>query len=772
MQLYKGLGAPKLAAIAGCAFLCAAPYAQAQQAAVNTDTETDADLQQTSSDGAITAAEPQPVVLLDGVTIVAGRAPASLLEIPANVSVVDDEDLEKYGISDMQQVIRYIPGVDVARQSNSTDPFNTFGGFTIRGVSGNRVLMLSDGSRVPERITDGTRDYLDFNFVKQVEMVRGPASVLWGADALGGVVALETLDPEDLLKGRRMGGQAGLSYDSFTQSGTGSGAVAYQLTDTISAMFAFSRHAASEPELSNARDDGGSYGCPRDFSAGQLGCGQFDDTDTQTYRGLAKVVWTPTIAHRLELSADMMKRSTEVDYTGNRGTQSNGDYVNDYDRNLDLDRSRFALEHTWTPETGLLDQLKTVFAYAPNTYDRSGREYGVTSTGDSYITDDTLTYTEDFFELDIQASKFFETGPAGHDVIFGFDGDYSVLDYTRIDQTTNLTTGASTETRAGGFNFANSDNRRADVYLQDTVGLFNNSLEITPGVRFATYRLEPHPDADYKVVAGSEPRVREDTALLKSLGALYRFNDTWSVWGKYGEGFKMPTAQQLYTSLPGSFFNLTPAPDLDPEEVANYEAGIRAQTAAGYVSLTGFYADYTNFIQSFYNPPGTSDYTYRNLSSVEVWGVELEGAYAVNDNLHLTGSLAWQRGVQKASADADTKAHTLPPLTAILGVSYLIPDYNLSLEAVTTLAAPVSEVSSDDGFKPGGYALLDVFGQWQFTEKARLNFGVKNVFDTRYFDFGAAGRTMSPSTAVAAQSPLELQTGAGRTFSASLNLTF
>ncbi|WP_299811072.1 TonB-dependent hemoglobin/transferrin/lactoferrin family receptor [uncultured Roseibium sp.] len=764
----SGLKSLKLATVAGSALLCLVPDTQAQQINDSPATEPQATERGNDTDAGNAPDEAVQGTLLDTITLVAGRKSVSTLDIPASVTVVDGAEIEKYGISDMQELTRYIPGVTVSRQTTATDPFNTFGGFNIRGVGGNRVMILSDGSRIPERITDGTRDYLDFNFVKQVEVIRGPASVLWGADALGGVVALETLDPEDLLLGRNYGGQGSVGYDSFTSAATASGAVAYRFSDQLSAMIALSRGYNEEPELSNARADGGIYGCPRDFSAGQLECNKFDDTTTQAYRGLAKVVWEPTTEHRLEASADIMKRITGVDYTQNLSAD-----IHRYDRDLDLDRGRFAFEHLWSPEAGLLDELKTVVAYAPNNYDRTGSEWGVTSTGTPYLTEDELTYKENFFELDIQASKAFDTGSFSHDVIFGFDGDYTTVDYTRTDRTTDLATGVTTETRAGGFNFANSDTTRADIYIQDTIGLFDNNLEITPGVRLASYRIKPRPNDDYQLVDGFEPKTREDVALVKSLSALYHVNNTWSVWGKYGEGFKMPTAQQLYTSRPSAFFDLIPAPDLKPEEVKSYEAGIRARIDKGHIAVTGFYSDYTDFIQNFYNVPGTNDYTYRNLSSVEVWGIEVEGAYELNDNLRLNGSLAWQRGVQKANEDADTTPHTLPPLTAVLGLDYLIPDYNLSLSAVTTLAAPVTEVSGrDDGFKPGGYALLDVFGSWQFARLASLDVGVRNVFDSRYFEAGAADRTLSPSTSVARQNPLELQTGPGRTFTASLNIKF
>lgn len=103
----------------------------------------------------------------------------------------------------------------------------------------------------------------------------------------------------------------------------------------------------------------------------------------------------------------------------------------------------------------------------------------------------------------------------------------------------------------------------------------------------------------------------------------------------------MPTAQQLFTSVPGAFFDLIPAPDLKPESVKSVELGLRRETDRGFFGATVFSADYDNFIQSLWNIPGTSDYTYRNLTERHVWGLELEGAYAVSDSLRLTGSLAW-----------------------------------------------------------------------------------------------------------------------------------
>lgn len=707
------------------------------------------------------------------------RIGQTILDLPSSVTVFDDATIEERQITNMQDLVRNVPGVEVPRQTSAADPFSTFNGFTIRGVGGNRVAIQVDGSRVPERIIDGTRDYLDFNFTKQAEIVRGPASILWGADALGGLVALETKDPEDLLNGRTSGGEVGATYDSFDDAAGVNFSYAYRFSDQLSAMIGVAHDTAHEPELSNAKGDGGDWGCGRNVDVGATDCGTFDPMNVTSDRLLGKLVWTPNTDHRVEFSMDLLDRVSEVEQNYILGDQYSsftglptGEVIHDKDRTLDLTRRRFGVEHLWTPQGGFVDELKTTFAYTPNSYERTGTETSTSASGESIRSKDYLSYSEDFFELDLQATKRFALGGTDHTLVFGFDGDIAESDYARKDTEYNLTTGITTITRAGGFNFANATTTRADVYIQDRISFGGGRFELTPGLRFATYRIDPRADSDYQEVAGQEPETREDQRLLKSLGAIYHLSDTWSVWGKYDEGFKMPTAQQLYTSLPGAFFNLTPAPGLEPEEVKSYEIGLRYQEDRGFVAVTGFKSEYTDFIQSFYNPPGTSDYTYRNLSTVDVWGIEASAGWMLSDVTELGFSAAWQEGEQKVNSDSDTTPHTLPPLTATVSLRHELPRYGLELEGVATFAGDVKRTANDSDFKPKGYGLLDLYARYEVARNVHFNVGVQNVFDERYFTANAATYGTTASASVARSNPIELQTGPGRTVQFGLNMTF
>ena len=145
------------------------------------------------------------------ITVTATRAPVSMLEAPATVSVITADDMANNLVSDIRDLVRFEPGVSVRRSparfgaaSGSTGRDGN-AGFNIRGLDGNRVLTLVDGIRVPDGFDFGAQaagrgDYVDLSLIKRVEILRGPASALYGSDGLAGVVSFVTADPEDFLR--------------------------------------------------------------------------------------------------------------------------------------------------------------------------------------------------------------------------------------------------------------------------------------------------------------------------------------------------------------------------------------------------------------------------------------------------------------------------------------------------------------------------------------------------------------------------------------------
>lgn len=130
------------------------------------------------------------VYMIDPVVVTATRGPRAASTVPAPVSVIQRRELLEQVPNTISDLFRTLPGLDVTGVGVShVRP-------QIRGQSGQRILLLADGLRLNN--TRRQRDFgeipavIDLSTVEQVEVVRGPASVLYGSDAIGGVINIIT----------------------------------------------------------------------------------------------------------------------------------------------------------------------------------------------------------------------------------------------------------------------------------------------------------------------------------------------------------------------------------------------------------------------------------------------------------------------------------------------------------------------------------------------------------------------------------------------------
>lgn len=116
---------------------------------------------------------------LETITVTASRQKKAKLTIPETVDVISKKTIDDHQMTTMEDLVRYLPGISVNRQTSGTDPYGNLGGIRIRGMTGNRVQLQVDGARVIEGLQDGNRNFIDLSTIKAVEIVRGPGSVLW-----------------------------------------------------------------------------------------------------------------------------------------------------------------------------------------------------------------------------------------------------------------------------------------------------------------------------------------------------------------------------------------------------------------------------------------------------------------------------------------------------------------------------------------------------------------------------------------------------------------
>ena len=150
------------------------------------------------------AAEP---VALEQQVITATQTSHSELSAPASVSVVTREELEQRPVYNLADAVKYLPGVHL-------NPSSTYGRqeIKLRGMDSDYTLLLVNGRRINSRDALSSNYANDFDLssipmaaIERIEVIRGPMSSLYGADALGGVVNVILRQPTEETK-------AGIAY--------------------------------------------------------------------------------------------------------------------------------------------------------------------------------------------------------------------------------------------------------------------------------------------------------------------------------------------------------------------------------------------------------------------------------------------------------------------------------------------------------------------------------------------------------------------------------
>jgi vitamin B12 transporter len=126
---------------------------------------------------------------VDPVVVTATTVDTPAEQLGVALTVVTGEDFKTYHYATLDDAFRNIPGVNVVQQGS----YGKLSSLSIRGANANQVLILVDGVRVSSP-TVGQTDLSDISpdLIERIEVIRGPQSTLYGADAIGGVVNIIT----------------------------------------------------------------------------------------------------------------------------------------------------------------------------------------------------------------------------------------------------------------------------------------------------------------------------------------------------------------------------------------------------------------------------------------------------------------------------------------------------------------------------------------------------------------------------------------------------
>ncbi|MGY4610663.1 TonB-dependent hemoglobin/transferrin/lactoferrin family receptor [Thermostichus sp. MS-CIW-38] len=687
-----------------------------------------------------------PVFNLQQVTVTGTRTERTLADSPATITVIDRERLRQELIQNIQDLVRYEPGVSVRRSVRyGLQDFN------IRGLDANRVLIQVDGIRQPERFSFGPftigRDTFELETLKTVEIIRGPASTLYGSDALGGVVTYTTLDPADLLGERDS--HVGLSsqYDSKNQGYVNTLSLAGR-QDNLEALLIYTRRDAREPDI------------------------QADPSfkDRQTVEGdnvLAKLVYRFSPFDSLTLTAEYFNNRTTTTFSPRNLDPG----IRLFRETIETERSRLSLEYRYAnPDTPAFELATVQIYYQPaRTQEPSVEERTLTVQGRPVpVRRDTFNeLVSNILGASVQAQSRFQTGDLSHRLVYGMEISTTRNERPRNRFQTNLLTGAVTQNIPPDTfptkDFPDSDTVRFGLYLQDEIDFGGGNFTLIPGIRYDTYRLTPSPDEAF-LKSGAEAASLFADAISPKVGLVWRINPNLTFTAQYNTGFRAPQYNEInsgFTNLVSPFFRYRTLsnPNLRPETSQGFEVGLRGIYPQASFSLAAYYNTYNDFIEAFREvgsepsppgppgsppPPPVTLFQSQNVSRARIYGVEATGQYFFSPDLtgwSLNGSFAWAVG---DNLTENKPLLSIEPLTAVLGLHYDDPSQIWGARLVATLVAdprdPQREVVQPNPnappqipFVPKGYTVVDLLGYYNLDDNWQLNFGVFNLFDEKYF---------------------------------------
>lgn len=691
-----------------------------------------------------------------------------------NVSVIGAAQLQDEQAESMEDVIRYVPGVSIVDMGRFGD-----NGFNIRGIEGDRVAMTLDGLAMAEGL-ETARSYeffragrggVDIDSLKSVEIVKGADSIGAGSGALGGAVVFTTKDPQDYLKPQGNDSYFGLKtgYTNYNDQALGNFTFANR-TGRIESMLTYTKRKGHEAE--------GWY-ADSDIATGS-GRRTPDPVDHDSDNVLAKLDFVASQAHRIGVVYERNRADNVVDDLSRVSAPGYLTRVGD-DRNT---RDRYGLRYLWKAGNALFDTLD---AHADH---QKTASYGITriTTGSGTSANPTASALttactralpcrraedrSDEQKLDrlaLDLDKALQGEGWRQSLLYGAAWQRRRIDYRAIDWRWNNAGVLDSATRDPA-QVPRTDANSWNLYLRDRIGLYEDRLQFTLGARYDHYRYSPELDASFVDATGTVRAVSFSSPSWQA-GTSYAFAPHQTLWFQAGRGFRAPTTGEMYaptsttqitevgTGATVSVPTVAANPDLKAEKSLNLELGWRWESERARIGLSVFRDRYDDFIDSVIltGNPGTAyqsctrgvctttdGYRYTsvvNVGAVTVKGAELEGLWKLGEAWLLRAAWSHNQGEQRDGRPLDS----INPDRGVLGLSWQGLDDRLRLtgnlsHALAKRRKDVNDVTTVFGteaepFLSDAYTVFDLFGSYRFNEHLRINAGIYNLFDERYYQW-------------------------------------
>ncbi len=666
----------------------------------------------------------QNPIKIESLAVIAPRLQSSTLISANTIHTIDSYELEQKIPRSLPEALNQVPGVMVQKTANGQgSPF-------IRGFTGYRTLALIDGVRYNNSVyRDGPNEYfslIDVGNLNAIEIFSGPASALYGSDAIGGTINLQTK-------------QASFLNESVGEFFThGSESLRYATAEN-------SFVSRTELEFGQGQQWGLIGGFTRknfgDVDAADLGklahTGYDEYAVDLRFDLVINDQWDLTVVHQNLNQDDVWRTHSTIFSKSFEGTKVGDDLLRlkdqerqlnylkltGYDFNEYIEQATLTLSHQRWQEDG--DRLKSDGKRIDDFFDSN--MVGIDLQLESTINNIALTYGFDYYldkvdsgRIDFLANGEIDEvkiqGPIGDDAEYGIFGSYI---QAKLELTERLSLNLSTR-----YSYVDVDIGRFEDPVSNTAASYQQDWDNLSRAIKASYDL---------TVDGSK-----------------------SVWAGVSQSFRAPNVADL-SRFGKSRSNETEvaATNLEPEKFLTYETGFKLKQADLQFEATYYYTKIKDFIAS--TPTGTItgggliEVSKQNSADGFIQGIEFDLNYQWNSNFSTHADITWLEG--RLTRDSFISSFTevtepfsrIMPITAHIGLEWKSDDKTKWLGIDLTLTAQADKLSEGDKndterIPPGGtpsYQLLNIYSGWQSNSNLLLTLQLNNVFDEAYRSHGS-----------------------------------
>ena len=613
-------------------------------------------------------ANAEPADEVSEIIVTATRLDQAARSVPAAISVVSGDEIQQARQQlALDEALASVPGVFFQNRYNFAQDLRIairgFGARSNFGVRGIKILV--DG--IPETLADGQSqvDSIDLGSVRQVEVLRGPSSALYG-NAAGGVINIlsERGSAEPYTDARIAVGDYGYRKYQVKTAGA-AGRLDYLVSVSDMRVDGYREHSEAENTQLNSRF-------------------LFRFTDN------TELGWTISATDQ-PVSNDP-GGVTQVDAAANPRAARDRNVEFDAGEALDQQKLGLSFKHAF-PDGG---ELRARSYYLARDFaNRLPFTAGGIVSFDRAFAGGGLSYTQSY-----------RVGNLTHRIVAGVDHDRQRDDRQRFDNNNGI---------QGALAFDQLERvTSSGFFVQDEVTV-SDRLEVTLGLRYDDIEFDV---ADAFLSDGDDSGTRSIDDVSPSIGVLYDVGARHAVYGSISTAFETPTTTEFANPDGSGGFN----PSLEPQKSTSYELGVRGELfESTRYELAVFRIEVDDELIPFEIASSPDREFFANAGRSERRGIELSLRAAPLPGLNLALAGTWSRFEFDTFVDGDGNdfsGNTIP------GIPEIFAHADISYMHESGFFAGADALYTDDLFADNGNS-AEVSG----ATVANLRFGFKKTFD-------------------------------------------